>query len=181
MTGSLFNESGWGHVNRPMKLHKRNILLFMDSVSSHGGASVLSISNVSVKFLPPNTTPGIIQAFKLHYQKHLLTHVMTCLDSFSSAIEISRHVTVLNTITWINKAWKAVEPITIAKSFHACGFPMLNESNIQVGPDSNEISSSVLTVQELLRSAAANKMEVAMDADEYTSFERDMPTENTMD
>ena len=116
----------------------------MDNVSSHGGASVLSLSNVTVKFLPPNTTSclqpldaGIIQAFKLHFPKQLLTHVMTRIDSCSSASEISKHVTVLNAITWIDKAWKAVEPVTITKCFHACGFPMLNESDIRVDPGIN--------------------------------------------
>ena len=38
-------------VNRMMKLHQRNILLFMDNVSNHGGASVMTLSNVTVKFL----------------------------------------------------------------------------------------------------------------------------------
>ena len=42
-------------VNRKMKLHKRNILLFMDNVSSHA-ASEVSLPNVTVKFLPANTT-----------------------------------------------------------------------------------------------------------------------------
>ena len=56
----------------------------------------LYISNVTVKFLPPNTTSclqpldaGIMQAFKLHFKKQLVTHVMACIDSCSSASEVS--------------------------------------------------------------------------------------------
>ena len=187
MTSSLFNE--WlGHVNRRMKLHQRNILLFMDNVSSHGGASVLALSNIPVKFLPPNTTSclqpldaGIIQAFKLHFRKQLLTHVVARIDSCSSASEVSKGVTVLNAVTWIDKAWKTVEPITITKCFHACGFPWLHESDIQADTEIDEISSGVETMQDLLSSAAASGMEVAMDVNNYMRFERDMPMENNTD
>ena len=131
MASLLFNE--WlGHVNRRMKLHKRNILLFIDNVSSHGGASVLTLSNVTVIFLPPNTTTclqlpdaHIVQAFRLHYRKQLLTHVMARIDGCSSASEVSKGVTVLKAITWIDKAWKTVEPMTITKCFLACIFSIV--------------------------------------------------------
>ena len=188
MTTLLFNE--WlGHVNKRMKLHKRRILLFMDNVSSHGGASELALSNITVRFLPPNTTSslqpldaGIIQAFKLHFRKQLLTHVIARIDSCSTASEVSKGVTVLNAITWIDKAWTAVQPLTIAKCFRACGFPWLHESDeSDEDTEIEEISSGVEVVQDLLSRAASSGMELAMDAEEYTRFERSMPTENIDD
>jgi hypothetical protein len=58
-------------LNRQMRLQKRNILLFVDNAPSH---PEVQLSNVAVKFLPPNTTSytqpmdqGIIQATKLKF------------------------------------------------------------------------------------------------------------------
>jgi hypothetical protein len=60
-------------LNRQMRLQKRNILLFVDNAPSH---PEVQLSNVAVKFLPPNTTSytqpmdqGIIQATKLKFRK----------------------------------------------------------------------------------------------------------------
>ena len=68
MNTGIFTE--WlEQINRKMRQQKGKILLFMDNVSSHA-----LVSNVTVKFLPANTTShsqpldgGIIQAFKLRY------------------------------------------------------------------------------------------------------------------
>ena len=91
---------------------------------------------------------------------------------------------MLNAITWIDKAWTAVQPLTIAKCFRACGFPWLHESDESDESDEDteieEISSGVEVVQDLL-SRASSGMELAMDAEEYTRFERSMPTENIDD
>ena len=188
MTGSLFTE--WlVHLNRKMKLHKRKILLFMDNVSSHGGASMLNLSNVTCKFLPANTTSclqpldaGIIKTFKLHFRKQLSTHVIARIDSCSSATEVTKSVTVLNAITWIDKAWKEVQPMTIAKCFHACGFPQLPGSDTQADDgELREITRGIKDLQDLLTSATASGMEVVMDAGEYVQFDKDIPTENPTD
>jgi hypothetical protein len=60
-------------LNRKMKRQKRNILLFVDNAPCHQDTL---LSNVQVKFLPPNTTSftqpmdqGIIQATKLKFRK----------------------------------------------------------------------------------------------------------------
>ena len=87
---------------------------------------------------------------------------MALIDSCFSASEVSTDVTVLNAMTWIDKAWKTVEPMTITKCFHACGFPWLHESDIQTDSKIDEISSGVKAVQDLLSSAAVNGMEVAI-------------------
>ena len=188
MTGPLFTE--WlEHLNRRMKLHKRKILLFMDNVSSHGGASILNLSNVTCKFLPANTTSclqpldaGIIQMFKLHFRKQLLTHVIVRIDGCSSATEVTKSVTVLNAITWIDKAWKAVQPMTVTKCFLACGFPQLPESDSQADDgELHEITHGIEDVQDLLTSATTSGMEVVMDAREYIQFDKDIPTENPTD
>jgi len=73
-------------INRKMRQKiKRKILLFMDNVSSHGGSNALTLSNVTVKFLPANSTlhlqpldGGIIQAFKLRYHHVDRIHIIPC-------------------------------------------------------------------------------------------------------
>ena len=178
ITSLLFNEL-LGRVNRRMKLHKRNILLFMNNVSTFLVMEVhwcwLYISNITITFLPANTTScfqlldaGIIQAFKLLLRSNIYNPHHGSLDSCSSGSEVSRGATVLNAVSWIDKAWKAVEPMTIRKCYHACGLP-LHESYIQADSKIDEISSGVETVQDLLSiaAAAASGMEVAMDVEEY--------------
>ena len=70
--------------------------------------------------------------------------------------------------------------MTIAKYFHACGFPWLHDSDIPADSKIDQISSGVEAVQDLLGIAAASGMEVAIDVEEYMRFEREMPTENIM-
>ena len=55
MNTAIFNE--WlEQINRNMRQQKQKILLFMDNVSSYGGSDTLALSNITVKFLPANTT-----------------------------------------------------------------------------------------------------------------------------
>lgn len=84
------------YLNRRMKLHKRKILLHMGNVSSHASAD-LPLSNVPVKFFPASTTSclqlldaGIIKMFKVHFRKHLLSHVLALIDRCNSATELSK-------------------------------------------------------------------------------------------
>ena len=100
----------------------------MDNVSSHA-ASEVSLSNVTVKFLPANITSclqpldaGIIKMFKVLFHKHLLSHVVARMDSCNSATELSKQVNVLHVINWIVQSWKSVSAETIKKCFAHCGF-----------------------------------------------------------
>jgi hypothetical protein len=55
MTSEIFSE--WlNYLSRKMKRANRKILLFVDSVTSH---VELNLSNVAVRFLPPNLTTEV--------------------------------------------------------------------------------------------------------------------------
>lgn len=72
MTGKIF-ETWLKRLNHKMRVHNRNILLFMDKCSSHPR---LTFSNLKIDFFLPNTTSklqpmdaGIIQNLKMIYRK----------------------------------------------------------------------------------------------------------------
>ncbi|KAG1710193.1 hypothetical protein DVH05_028622 [Phytophthora capsici] len=74
-------------LNRDMRAAERNILLLVDNASSHK-TSELTLSNVNVQFLPPNTTAflqpmdtGIIATFKKMYRKKQLKWVYDKINS----------------------------------------------------------------------------------------------------
>jgi len=77
----------------------------MDNVSSHGGSDALTLSNVTVKFLPANTTShlqqldgGIIHAFKLRYHQKSMEYVLSLVDTCASGTTLSKQITVLNAV-----------------------------------------------------------------------------------
>ena len=80
-------------------------------------------------FLPPNTTSrlqpcgaGIIAAFKAHYRKRLMRHILAEMDDARTATELSKHVDLLDAICWLHLAWASVSSDTVAKCFAMCEF-----------------------------------------------------------
>lgn len=86
MTGEIFRE--WLQtLNNKMALQQRKILLLLDNCAAHPHTC---LSNVTLLYLPPNTTAklqpmdaGIIQHMKLNYRKRLLQHVLNVMDDAS--------------------------------------------------------------------------------------------------
>ncbi|GFY35453.1 tigger transposable element-derived protein 6 [Trichonephila clavipes] len=126
MTTELFNE--WlVSLNSDMKREKRQILLFLDNCTVHNNAPPLS--NVKLQFSPPNSTSklqpldqGIIHNFKTFYRREVVKSVLDNLEN-------QQHVTTISTLTAliiIDKAWRAVTPLTINSCFKKSGFPSPN-------------------------------------------------------
>ena len=89
-------------INEEMKRKNREILLIMDNCGPHRD---VELSHVKVLFLPPNTTSklqpldlGIIQAFKMHYRKQVLSHLIAKAESVTTAREFTESVTILDAI-----------------------------------------------------------------------------------
>lgn len=121
MTTELFNN--WLlTVNEDIKRQKRKILLFLDNCTVHNSPPTLS--NVKLYFFPPNTTSklqpldqGIIHNFKTFYRKEVVKLVLESLGKEETA-----NITVLTAILLIDKAWRAVTPLTILNCFKKSGF-----------------------------------------------------------
>ncbi len=121
MTTKIFNE--WLQtIDKQMGRKKRKILLFIDNCPAHN--NVLPLKNVTVMFLPPNTTSalqpldqGIIQNFKVYYRKCVVRHI---LDAIEKSSEMS--VNLLQAMRMASKAWHTVSQTTISNCFRKCGF-----------------------------------------------------------
>ena len=168
-------------LNRRMKLHKRKILLYMDNVSSHTSADV-SLSNVTVKFFPANTTSclqpldaGIIKTFKVLFRKHLLSHILARMDSCNSATELSKQVNVLHALNWIVQSWRSISPETVQKCFTRCGFKWAEEVE-QEDSHFQEIAEEEL--QSMMDTAATLGMGTGVTSDDYINFEDGIQTES---
>ncbi|KAH9086319.1 hypothetical protein LEN26_020242 [Aphanomyces euteiches] len=96
-----------------LKMCGRKVLLLVDNAPTHVD---LELSNVLVKFLPPNTTAyiqpmdaGIIRNFKLKYKTHF---VQWLLDQLSVGNE-DKKLDVLSAVHMVVRAWSEVTPSTI--------------------------------------------------------------------
>lgn len=137
MTTELFNN--WLlTVNGDMKRQKRKILLFLDNCTVHNSPPTLS--NVELYFFPPNTTSklqpldqGIIHNFKTFYRKEIVKLVLESLDK-----QLTANITVLTAILLIDKAWRAVTPLTILNCFKKSGFFKEDQENLPILMDDEE-------------------------------------------
>ncbi|GFV20939.1 tigger transposable element-derived protein 6 [Trichonephila clavipes] len=126
MTTELFNK--WlVSLNSDMKREKRHIFLFLDNCTAHNNAPPLS--NVKLQFFPPNSTSklqpldqGIIHNFKTFYRREVVKSVLDNLENQQHATTIS----ILTALIMIDKAWRAVTPLTIHSYFKKSGFPSPN-------------------------------------------------------
>lgn len=99
-------------INRKLARQKRNVILFLDNVSSHSPDLVSKFSNTKVVFLPKNTTSrlqpldaGIIKNFKSHYRKLIVKHALSKIDgSTLTATQIAKSIDVLTAIRWVEQA-----------------------------------------------------------------------------
>jgi hypothetical protein len=110
-----------------MKQQNRKILMIMDNCPAY--PKVENLSNVTVKFLPPNVTSvlqpldqGIIKNFKALCRKLLLTCVVANSNNFQSITEFSKSINVLHAVLWIADAWVKVNPESVTKCFAKAGF-----------------------------------------------------------
>lgn len=108
-----------------MKKQKRHVLLFLDNAPVH--PPDIQLDNIKLKFFPSNTTSriqpldqGIIRAFKAHYRKNLVKHIIASAGSATTADDIG--ITALDAVYWIEAAWQEVSETTIRNTFRSSGF-----------------------------------------------------------
>ncbi|XP_015281463.1 PREDICTED: tigger transposable element-derived protein 3-like [Gekko japonicus] len=126
MTTAVFSE--WlRKLNEDMKRKQRSVVLFLVPSAAHPS---VELSNIRMVFLPLQPAwirpleQGIIQNFKGHYRRRMLTRLIARLDSkaSSSPDAPSKHLTLLDAVHMVLQAWSEVCPQTVTDSFRAAGF-----------------------------------------------------------
>ena len=134
MTGVLFME--WlTSFNAQIVQRGRKVLLLLDNASSHD--HIPELSNVTMKFLPPNTTAhlqpmdgGIIQNLKSFYCRYQSQHYLRCLES-----DIPLTVNVREAITLVFDSWRDVTSATIANCWRHVGILPAAEAVVRIAPN----------------------------------------------
>ena len=116
--------------DKKMIAEGRNLLLFLDNAPYHPDILQEGLKNIKLEFLPKNTTTrlqpcdaGIIKNFKHEYRKLLIRYILARIDSVNrTATEITKDVTILKVIEWIQTSWADVRGNTIRNYFEMCGF-----------------------------------------------------------
>lgn len=117
MTADLFKE--WlKDFDRQMRLVKRKVILLVDNAASHSQGD-LQLRNVTLHFLPPNTTAhiqpmdaGIIKAFKAHYRKQLVQHYINRVEK-----DEDQSINLREALHMVKTAWDRVKASTIVNCY----------------------------------------------------------------
>ena len=139
MTSQIFTEwlAAWDSYLTKVN---RKILLLVDNCTAHPHVSTLK--NIQLKFLPPNTTSliqpmeqGIIKNLKTLYRKELVHMTLAyieenILNPFSTAIDVSSKISILQAVSFVAKSWREAKEATIINFFRKAGFFTLPPSVI---------------------------------------------------
>ena len=162
MTGDIFEDylKKW---NSKLCKACRSVLVIVDNCTAH--PPCLSLSNIVVKFLPPNTTSklqpcdqGIIQSLEVYYQYQLLQKLLVAMDN-GDDVKIS----VLDAMQWLRYAWDQVTPTTIQNCFYHVGF--YADSSAPIEDDNSE--PDILGVLDELKE---NGMNIDCKGDEFAAI-----------
>ena len=181
MTGEIL-DTVLLHMTRRLQAKSRFVILLMDNAGCHPADLKEKYSNIKIVFFPPNTTSvlqpldlGIIQSFKLHYKKFLMTFVLSKIDECSSASDVTKSVTVLHAIPWVAQAWQNVKDQTILKCFRAAS--VLNDDfEVASIPETQEDPFADLDNREEELQGMLSQLPETCLVEEYLSAEKDLPT-----
>ena len=125
MTGPVFDLwlTDW---NNNLIRQNRHVLLLIDNAPGH---IIGEYSNISIQFLPPNTTAklqpldqGIIKSTKHNYRTILMTRYLASVESKQEAKTIMKSFDFVVACQVLVEAWDAVTPENIQKCFAKAGF-----------------------------------------------------------
>ena len=118
MTSAIF-EQWLKEFDSKMRRRNRNVILLLDNAPCH---PEISLSNVKLLFLPPNTTShtqpldqGIIQSFKLQYRKRVLRSLVARMDDAERVSDLTKMLNVGDAVSWTKSACNEVQVETIKK------------------------------------------------------------------
>ena len=127
----FYNSTAWMTVvildqwleafNSRMKFENRNVLLVLDNAGGHSVQK--EYSNVTLYFLPPNTTcalqpldAGIIKSFKTHYKNKLLDHYLLSIEKEDKIVQPD----LKQAMYYVREAWLKVSESTVLNCWRHC-------------------------------------------------------------
>uniref|UniRef100_A0A914W2W7 HTH CENPB-type domain-containing protein n=1 Tax=Plectus sambesii TaxID=2011161 RepID=A0A914W2W7_9BILA len=149
MTSALWTKILLDFDSKMIK-QKRKVLLFADNASCHKLEKGIVLKNVTIQFLPANTTSiiqpldqGIIRAFKMYYRQRIVRQQLLALEKGLSMEQFAKTITVLEALRMVERSWGSVTSTTIQNCFRKAGFSPAQEE----GEEELEVEGSVLQVQ----------------------------------
>ena len=112
--------------DRKLRISKRRILLLLDNAPVHPKTDDIVLTNIRLHYMPKNTTSliqpcdaGIINSLKCHYKNLLRRRVsaMMEIDENAMAENLSKKISILDSVHLVSEAWRLVKPETIANCF----------------------------------------------------------------
>ncbi|GBM84058.1 Tigger transposable element-derived protein 6 [Araneus ventricosus] len=110
-------------IDKEMAKKKRRILLFINNCNAH--SNFLGLKNITVKFLPPNTTSklqpldqGIIRSFKVGYRAQIVRRLLDSIGEGKPCASIN----ILRSMRMADYAWRNVTETIIKNCFIKVGF-----------------------------------------------------------
>ena len=105
------------------------VLLLLDNVGSHSVTIQTLVPNVTVEFLPANTTSliqpmdqSVISTFKANYLKLVMQSMLRNInqqcqnkESTFKVKQFWKSFTILDSIGFVDQAWNAIEKLTLNK------------------------------------------------------------------
>jgi transcriptional regulator with XRE-family HTH domain len=141
-------------------------ILLLDNFSGHQKAlEGVTLRNLTIEFLPPNTTShlqpldgGVIESFKAHYRRSLAHKVL------SDDIEL-RNVDLMQAFVMLANAWSHVTPLTIANCWQKTGIvPKLRTPEGYADPIHSELSAVLAEFEGSLTAGEINQIDDMLDS-----------------
>ncbi|CAB4413281.1 unnamed protein product [Rhizophagus irregularis] len=135
-------------LDTKMRLQNRKILLLVDNAPVHITNENTQLTNVTLHFLPPNTTShlqpcdaGIINSFKAKYRKLLVKNRVEAYEISQQLNKGANSLNIHDAIVFCTNAWNAVTQETIYNCWKHTGIlPLVNQEEVdesvnQLGED----------------------------------------------
>ncbi|XP_003738250.1 tigger transposable element-derived protein 6-like [Galendromus occidentalis] len=128
----------WSDILRKWdrELGSRKILLFADNATCHKLEASVTLKNIRLIFMPPNTTSliqpmdqGIIRATKAHYRSQVMRLFLRDLESGRAIEECAKSIDVLKALHLLRQAWSQISRETIQNCFKKAGFVSRGQNN----------------------------------------------------